>query len=154
MDNAFCFARFKGKKQGDFKGESQRENFDGWVECLSFSHSMSVSIQRFGSDRQVSPPTVNELVITKFFGEASVQINQALATRELLEKVELTCVRSTPEGQDEQWYQITLKEAMVTSVNYANSGDQRVVETVSLGFRSIAWAFMTDSLETDFSWKE
>ncbi len=147
----FCLAKVKGKKQGEFKGESEFEK--NCIELYSVSHGVTAPITRAGSKVTNGPIDIGDLTITKTFGASSIQFAQALGESEVLESVVLTFLRATPEGETEKWFSIELKNAAVTSVNYgASGGDEHVLETITLSVENIKWENMADKMSVDLSW--
>jgi type VI secretion system Hcp family effector len=82
-----AYASFKGKKQGQLKGESQKAHrSDKWTEVLSFEMGSEVPVDAKGG-RPKGPRTQKPVVITKQIGSASPQLLQAHWTNEVLSEV-------------------------------------------------------------------
>ncbi len=87
------YVKMKGKKQGDFKGESIRKEWDKWMTGLSFEYSVQaprdIATGQASGKRQHSP-----VIFTKEWGASSPLLLQALVSNEILENVEFDFIKS------------------------------------------------------------
>lgn len=106
----------KGKKQGQFKGESTEDKRkDKWMPVLAFGYAAlsprDVTTGQASGKRQHQP-----VVITKEWGAASPQIFQALTSNEVLDPVELEFTKTNPLGEEYVYHTIKLTEAKILSI--------------------------------------
>ncbi len=142
------YVKMKGKKQGDFKGESIRKEWDKWMTGLSFEYSVQaprdIATGQASGKRQHSP-----VIFTKEWGASSPLLLQALVTNEILENVEFDFIKTDPSGKEIVYYVIKLTNAtvskLVQSTHRQEEGgakheaayDVHELEQVSLTFQKI-----------------
>lgn len=109
------YATIEGTRQGKFKGESVREKHKDKVACISYGHEITsprdVATGLASGKRQHGPIT-----ITKEWGAASPQFFQALVTNEVLKSVLFEFIHTTPDGEEEIYYTVSLTNATVSRV--------------------------------------
>ncbi len=133
------YVTIKGKKQGQFKGESPKTRYKDKIPAIRFLYEIKaprdVSTGQASGKRQHSPVT-----ITKEWGAASPQIFQALVTNEILDPVLFEFVRTTPAGEEEIFYTIRLTNATVCDLKQyveIQPGPDRPLEDISFAFQKI-----------------
>ncbi len=150
---AYTFrVKVKGKKQGQFKGESARDKWkDQWMEGLSYNHEIKsprdVTTGQAAGKRQHGSTT-----FTKEWGPATPQIFQALCTNEVLPEVRFEFYKTNATGEEYVYHTITLTNATISNIKYmtgastegANSSkhqgaiDTHELEAVSFSYQKIS----------------
>ncbi len=137
------YVSIRGKKQGEFKGESPRERHQQKIAAIRFQYEVrsprDLATGQASGKRQHSP-----IIITKEWGAASPQIFQALVTNELLDSVQFDFIRTNADGEEEIYYRIRLTNANISDLKqymddtkHANQYDTRMLEDVSFTFQKI-----------------
>lgn len=141
------YIKIKGKKQGQFKGESKKKGREGtWMEFHSYKMGSSIPVDAASGlasgHRQHRP-----LVVTKERGASSPQCLQAHWNNEIIDEVVLEIVGRSPDGVKEIVVErITLTNANIVDINrYAaesskasNTHDVDFVEDIQFRFQKIA----------------
>lgn len=136
-----AYITIKGKKQGQFKGESHHSSMHGKIPVLSFSFELdsprdSMSGQASGK-RHHRP-----IRVVKEWGAASPQIFSALVSNEVLDSVVIELVGTNPDGSEHINETITLTNAMVAKYDRhprANSSaGGNMVEEVLFTFENVS----------------
>lgn len=132
------FVAAKGKKQGQLKGESARQETKDRFPALSLDCEISsprdsVTGQARGKRRQ------SALSIVKEWGAASPQLFQALVTNEVLETVDVDCYGLLESGKEGVVYKLKLSNAAVTSIRQSGGPEAgaRELETIAFTFEGI-----------------
>src|SRR5690606_24987565 len=102
-------------RQGAFKGESIREAHNAKIAGLSYRHEIS-SPRDIATGQASGKRQHGAVVITKEWGASSPQLFQALCTNEVLGKVFIEFFHTTPEGEEECYYTVTLGNATVSKI--------------------------------------
>ena len=137
------YVTIKGRKQGQFKGESLREREKGKIPALRFVYAVKsprdAATGQASGKRQHTP-----IMITKQWGPASPQIFQALVTNEVLEQVLFEFIQTGADGAEEVYYTITLTNAAIADLKqYLDKTQQdtgfaaHACEDVSFTFQKI-----------------
>ncbi len=137
------YVTVKGKKQGQFKGESPKARYKDKIPAIRFIYEIGaprdVPTGQASGKRQHSPVT-----ITKEWGAASPQLFDALVTNEILDFVLFEFVRTNPAGEEEVYYTIRLTDATVSDLKqYANqaaqdsAGSRHELEDISFTYHKI-----------------
>lgn len=114
------YIKVNGTKQGLFKGEATEAQWQGWAPCLDLDYSAELTMDR-GTGMATGAVQQFPVTITKRLGAASPQLFQALTTNEVLKQVDLSFVRTRPDGASEVYYTITLKNASLTQLRLFRS---------------------------------
>lgn len=132
------YMKVNGTKQGLLKGEATEAQWQGWLPCLDLDYKAELPMDR---DTGMATGVVQQLpvTITKRLGVASPQLFQALMTNEMLKQVDLSFVRTRPDGQREVYYTITLKNANLSQLRLFRStglaGERPAGEYEQVSFR-------------------
>ncbi len=151
MANTYCFAKFKGKDQGDFNGESVQPEMSAFVEVLSFSQGASAPFDPT-SGKPAGQVRQSEITFTKHAGKASVNFIQAMTGAEEITEATFDFWRTNDAGDDENWLSVVVKAAFVSNFSYGQGSSEEISETVSLSFDSITWNNKADSMEFEHRW--
>jgi len=110
------YVSVKGKKQGQFPGESPRKAYDTKIPCLAFDYA--IESPRDAHTGQASGKRQHRPVqITKEWGKTSPMFFQALVNNEALDEIKMEFVKTDPKGAEIVHYQITLTNATVSSLH-------------------------------------
>lgn len=102
----------EGTKQGKFKGESIKSKFADKSELTGFLQE--VNSPRDVTSGQATGKTIYQpVILLKKTGAASPQFFQALATNEILKKVVIDFYRPDANGQEVNYYSVTLENVSV-----------------------------------------
>ena len=130
----------KGKKQGEFKGESRRK---GKIDMLGFSHAI-VSPRDIGSGMASGKRQHSPLKIYKEWGPATVQFFEALVTNEDLTSVLIEAYNTDAPGKERLYFTITLTDATISSLNevldnalHGSAHDTLELEEIEFTYRKI-----------------
>lgn len=152
-----------GGQQGAFAGECQIPGWEHTMPCMALAYEVKVpnpprpgSIAASGLEVDYAP-----LTITKPWGAASPQILRALATGEILSEVQLRFVRVTPQGSEETYYTITLRNATVigwhprvgnAAAVVAGSPNLLELEEVTFQYEAVTVQFLPTGAATSAGW--
>jgi type VI secretion system secreted protein Hcp len=110
-----AYVAVKGKKQGQFHGESTNPKQTSLIPIVAFQNQVS-----FSTDPATGAPTSKSLhtpiVITKQWGAASPQFFEALVTQETLSTVSFTFDSPTSKGVEQTFFTIALTNALVCGI--------------------------------------
>lgn len=135
------YVSIKGRKQGQFAGESVREAHKDRLVGLGFTYELTAprdaATGQASGKRQHAPVT-----LVKEWGAASPQLQQAAATNEVLDVV-LEFMRTGPDGAESVFERIHLTNATISSlkrmagdtVTYANS--PTTLEEITFGYEKL-----------------
>lgn len=148
----------KGEKQGDIKGNCTMKGREGTILIQALDHEIHIphDIQTgLSAGKRVHGP----LKVVKEFDKASPMICQALCTGEHLTNVTLKFYRVSPKGAEEQYYTITLEDAIVVAIRpwMPNCLDKSMasfghMEEVSFTYRRATWRHEIDKTEAQDDW--
>jgi type VI secretion system secreted protein Hcp len=148
----------KGEKQGDIKGNCTMKGREGTILIQAIDHEIHIphDIQTgLSAGKRVHGP----LKVVKEIDKASPMICQALCTGEHLTNVTLKYYRVSPKGAEEQYYTVTLEDAIVVSIRpwMPNCLDKSMasfghMEEVSFTYRRATWRHEIDKTEAQDDW--
>jgi type VI secretion system secreted protein Hcp len=140
------YLTIKGKKQGQFRGESLREREKGKIPAFGFLYE--VKSPRDAATGQISGKRQHmPITITKEWGAASPQIFQALVTNEVLETVLFEIVQTTPEGTEEVYYTIKLINATIADLKQYLDETKQNPSFATHAFEDVSFTFQTIEVE-------
>jgi type VI secretion system secreted protein Hcp len=157
------YVSIEGTKQGKFKGESVKEAHKEKIRGFGFFYEVKspwdAATGQASGKRQHSPIT-----ITKPWGAATPQIFQALVTNEVLKRVVIEFVQTTPEGTEEIYHRMTLSEAAIVQLKQytqaAKISEQGVLdekmelEDVSFSFKRIEMTNLLGKTSATDEWSK
>lgn len=114
------YLKVTGTKQGVFKGEAAGAPWKDWSPGVDLEHRVQLPLDRVTGMANGMAQHM-PLTVTKRLGAASPQFLQALTTNELLKQVDLSFVRTRPDGTQEVYYTITLRNATLAEVRLFRS---------------------------------
>jgi type VI secretion system secreted protein Hcp len=148
-----------GETQGVIEGSCELDNREGSILVQAFDHVVEIPTDERGvaSGRRMHHP----ISITKEIDRSTPMLYQALCTGELLTEVVLDWYRVDGTGDNELYFTIELKNAMVTRIhpwvpNVLDRSNEnlRHMEDVSIAYESIIWTWTPDGVEYEDSWGE
>jgi type VI secretion system secreted protein Hcp len=155
------YVSFKGKKQGQFKGESQKgSRKDQWCEVKWYELHSAVPVDS-KSGQPKGTRTHFPMLITKERGAASPQLLQACWTSEVLEEVVLESVGRPDTGAGEVVVErITLSNVIISDIRRFSDlqasehaeHDLDPLDTVSLVYQTIKVENLLASTSTTDDW--
>ena len=107
------FVSIKGKKQGQFTGDSGKNQTE--IPILGFSYGVTSPrdpVSGLATGRRQHKP----VAILKEWGPASVQIFEALVTNETLSPVIIREMRTDPSGKEATYMEIRLTNASISAL--------------------------------------
>lgn len=152
------FVWYTGKDQGPIPGSNPFEGKEGASTVLAYYQTFSAN----PNPADCLPDKGNQsspLTIVKEIDTASTHLLKAFRNREPLEVI-LRLYRTTPEGTQENYFTITLKNALVTGIRqeFPLTQDPRYMhythlERVSFTYREIVWDHIETTLDTGMEWE-
>lgn len=132
----------------DIEGESQLKGFEKKVECLSYSHgvSMQVTGDVSNTERTSGRPDVQDFTLTKFVDKATNPLNQACCEGKNFKEALITVARND-NGTIIPLMTYTLENIVISSVSVGGGGGGKPTETLSLNFGKIEWNFVAQKEE-------
>jgi len=163
-----AYISIEGKTQGpitqgaftlDSVGNIYQEGHEDEVLVEAFSHTVAVP-----TDPQSGQPSGDRVhkpvVITKVFDKSSPLMYKALASGEMLPKVEIKWFRTSPEGKQEHYFTTKLEDAIITNITarMPNCQDPSQahfthLEDVSFTYRKIIWTHEKAGTEGEDDWR-
>ena len=121
-------------KLGDLKGESQVKGFEDQIQVLAWSWGMSqAGTTHHGTGGGAGKVTVNDLSFTHYVDSATPNLIKAVCTGQHFPDCKLTMRKAG--GSPLDYYVITLKDVIVTSVQTGGSaGEELLTENIALNF--------------------
>ena len=122
-------------------GAVTEDGHKGWIEVHSFQWGVGRGISTptgAAADREASPPSVSEIVITKPTDVASLKLfSEALAGEGKTVKLDFV---TTVKNKVEKYMSYELSNTLVSGYSVSSGGD-RPTESVSLNFTKITVTF-------------
>lgn len=148
----------KGEKQGNIEGNCTMKGREKTILVQAFNHEVHIP-----SDVQTGLSTGKRIHgpfrVVKEFDRASPMIYQALCSGEHLKEVKLKFYRVSPKGTEEQYFTITLEDAVAVSIKpwMPNCLDPATMkyghmEEVAFTYRKASWRNEIDKTEAHDDW--
>jgi type VI secretion system secreted protein Hcp len=146
----------KGETQGEINGSSSVTKRHGAIVVQEFKHRVHIPRASFqgASGKRAHDP----LVITKVFDKSSPLLYKALCENERIEG-ELKFYRINSLGQQEHYYSITFRNAIIVTIApfMPNCQDRSLehyqpMEEVSIAYETITWTWEESGIEYQDSW--
>jgi type VI secretion system secreted protein Hcp len=124
------------------KGQTQQTGFKDAIECLSYSHGVSIQVtgDTTNSERTSGRPNHQDFHITKYVDQATPLLNQNCCSGQNLGQVIITVGRN----DNAAFLPIliyTLENTVVSSVSVGGGGSDKPVESLSLNYSAIQWQY-------------
>lgn len=140
------FLHVVGTVQGPIEGDATMIRHEGWINVVSFSQSIRVPIGPNG--QATGPAQTSPLDIMKAFDRASVKLNLAASTQEVLSECTLEFVDTATQ---DAYYRISLDDARV--IGFVQSGaSQPPTESVTFAFSTITFTDMVQGISVRYPW--
>jgi type VI secretion system secreted protein Hcp len=149
---ALCFC-FLGviQAQSDYflkiegiEGESMDKDHKGWIDILSFTHSIhQPSAAATGSTRRRGAVIIEDLTCSKELDKSSPKIQEAVCKGKVFPKVEIQLTRAG-RGNKEPYYTYELKNVLITSFSISGQSDSSLpMEEFAFSFEEIKVTYTT-----------
>lgn len=150
-----------GMNQGPIEGGdgvSDIQGREGSVLCQALDHNVAIP-----RDPQTGLPTGKRvhhpLKITKVYDQSSPKLYQALCTGERFSDVTFKFFRISPQGNEEHYFTITLRDAIIVDIRNwipecldPNLEHFRHMEDVSYTYKNIIWRWEENGVEAEDNW--
>jgi type VI secretion system secreted protein Hcp len=138
------YMKATGTKQGAFKGESTRGAWKDQSPCVSMIYEVK-SPRDTATGMATGRTQFGDLTVTKEWGAASPQLFQAMVTNEVLKEVVLSFIKTDPNGQEQVYFTITLKNAVIAT--YRMRAGEAAASAAADGMAKHTAAYDTHELE-------
>ena len=128
-------------------GEVTTADHKEWIEVLSYSHGVSMSINEStvsAGSRSAGRANMADFSFVKHMDKASVPLNSSCVTGKSIPTVTVDLTRAG-EGKQEVYMTYTLSGVLVSSISVGAGGDGVPTESISLAFGKIVWKYMPTS---------
>ncbi len=153
-----CYLTVSGQNQGKMDGSCQISGHEGKILVQAVDHTIELpkSIQTgLPTGRRIHGP----LTITKEIDKSSPKLFQALTSGEQLTSAKLEYYRISPQGKEELYYTVEIKNAIITSMHKfvpmclepANKSMGHM-EAVSFTYETIIETWTPNGIEAQDSW--
>jgi len=124
------------------KGTSAITGFTDKIECLSYSHGVSIQVTGdvSNSERTSGKPNHQDFHLTKYVDPSTPLLNQNCCMGQNLGKSTITIGRNDA-GKFLPLIIYTLQNTVVSSVSVGGGGGDKPVETLSLNYGAIQWQY-------------
>ncbi|HTS79325.1 MAG TPA: type VI secretion system tube protein Hcp [Myxococcaceae bacterium] len=121
-------------------GESQVPGHEGTIEGFNFSETWRNAGTTAGSaGGGASAPTLGPVVFDKVQGPATLKLLANLVTGHTFSQVVIEFDKKGSDGKPVKYYQITLRDVLVSGVSEKSTGNGSLVDEVQLSFASGKW---------------
>ncbi|MGE0745671.1 MAG: Hcp family type VI secretion system effector [Rhodospirillales bacterium] len=137
-------------KFGDVKGDATEDGHKDWIQCNSCQWGVGRGIATpvgNAKTRDVSHPSVSEVVLTKELDSSSVGLFQAAVGAMDAVKVKIDFVR-TDKNKAEVYLTYELENALVSGYSVSSGGD-KPNESLSLNFTKITLNHQAGNVKND-----
>ncbi|HYW07431.1 MAG TPA: type VI secretion system tube protein Hcp [Longimicrobium sp.] len=123
-------------------GQTMQTGFAKQIECLSYSHGVSIQVtgDTSNSERTSGKPNHQDFHITKYVDSSTPLLNQNCCMGQNLGVTTITVGRNDT-GAFLPILIYTLQNTVVSSVSVGGGGGDKPVETLSLNYSAIQWAY-------------
>ena len=153
--NTTLYAKIKGAKQGEIKGDVVEKGREGLIRVLSYAHEI-VSPRDVASGMATSKRQHKPLVITKEIDKASPLLYTVLNTGENLPEVTLTFYRpgmkGAAGGATDQYFTIKLTNANISGIKVRTEDKGQPLEEISFTYQKITWTYTDGGVTSEDSW--
>lgn len=150
----------EGNNQGKIEGDCVQKGREGSILVYAFEHEIEIP-----KDTHTGLPTGQRIhkpfTITKKLDNGSPKIMQACTSGEQLKDWRLELFRINPQGQEEHYYTVKLKDSIIVELEYYTpltfldeNKPYHNMEKVSFSYSSITHIFEPKGIEAEDNWKE
>jgi len=148
-----------GCNTADSVGNIYQEAHEDEILVEAYSHEITVPTDV--QSGQTSGQRMHKpMVITKVFDKSSPLLAQALTSGEKMTKCELIFYRTSMDGVQEQYYKVSLEDAVITNIRsyMPNCQDPGMahfthLEEVAFTYRMITWEHLVSSTSASDDWR-
>jgi type VI secretion system secreted protein Hcp len=129
-------------KLGEIKGEATDDRHRDWIVIQSIQEGISIPISSVidSKDRTVSRAEFSDIRVGKALDISSPLIRKALASGELINKVEIELLSSN-EPDACVYLKYDIDDVLISSVSLSGDSDSLPTEIVTLVFGKIRWIY-------------
>lgn len=144
---------------GKIEGSCEIEGREGTILVQAFDHVVELPSDERGMvvGRRVHRP----LTVTKEIDRSTPLLYQAMCTGDILPSVKLDWYRVDETGAQELYFQISLRNAMVSRIHPwvpnvldEKSAGYRHMEDIAFSYQSINWSWVLDGIEYEDRWAD
>ena len=158
MANAF-YIYIEAEKQGKIDGDVEQEGREASIRGYRFS-----SMTKIPRHESTGQPTGNRthypVIFTKHADKSTPLLWQAMTTGERLTSVKFDFYRINQQGENENFYSVTLYDAMIVEMETDLADTSTTVDTMAdeirehlhLTFRRIEWEMHVDGTAAANDW--
>jgi len=152
------YMKVTGKNQGEIQGDCTQQGRENLIMGYAMDHSVEIP-----RDTHTGLPTGQRihqpLVFTTNMGKHAPKLFQACCSGEHLE-VEITFYRISEKGQEEKYFTIKLKEAIVVNARewfpptfLEENKPYKHMLDIAFTYEDIIWTYTPDGIEAEDNWK-
>jgi len=152
-----CYLKVTGKNQGEIQGDCTQKGRENTILVYALDHEVKIP-----ADTHTGLPTGQRIhmpmTVTKALDKSSPKLMQALCSGEHLD-VQLDFYRINDKGQEEKYYTVKLKEAIMVDgkcffpETFLESKPYHHMEKFSFTYEDIIWTYVPDGIEAEDNWK-
>jgi type VI secretion system secreted protein Hcp len=123
-------------------GETLIKGYEAYIECLSYSHGVSMQMTDGVSNtkRTSGKPNFQDFVISKYMDKATPSFNQYCTQSTDLGDVTITILQND-QGAQIEMMKYTLKNTLVSSISVGGGGGGVPSETITFNYSAINWDY-------------
>ena len=152
------YMKVTGKNQGEIQGDCTQQGRENMVLCYFMDHAVEIP-----KDTHTGLPTGQRIhlplkVITNM-GKHTPKLFQACCSGEHLD-VEITFFRISEKGQEEKYFTIKLKEAIIVNSReffpytfLEENKPFKHMQEIAFTYEDIIWTYTPDGIEAEDNWK-
>ena len=144
-----AYLSVEGEKSGAWKGSCTAVGHEDQMEIVTWQHGftqpMTGAAESAFGGKATSRASHANLILTKYFDNASDEILKACWTGEQLKKCKLEIFRSSGEenvGKSTPYLTIDLEKAYVADYQISSSGQDIAMEHIALAYKKVIYNFV------------
>lgn len=124
-------------------GESTSKQVPKSIELSSYSHGVSMQLTGSQSDvgRTTGRCSHQDMVVTKRLDKTSPQLNLFCSGGKTIKEATIRCFGAVDDGSTVEYYNIKMKDVIVSSISISAGGGDRPYETVAFNYNDITWTY-------------
>jgi type VI secretion system secreted protein Hcp len=142
MADTYFFLKAEG-----IDGESQDTDHSSEIDVMSYSEAISnAGTYDAGTGGNTGKAAFSDLTLTKYMDKSSPTLRQYCALGTAIDSVTLSCNKQAGDKKVEYW-KITLKNAVVTSITSSGAGGstEPIMESLSFNYAQIEYDYTQQS---------
>lgn len=148
------FISITGANQGKIQGGVVEKGKEGLSSVIAFEHQI-VSPRDHSTGLATGRRQHSPIVIRKEIDKSSPKLYNALSNNENLTEVVLTFYRPAGKvglGASSLWYEIRLKEVMISGIKTTTNEKGMPVEEISFHYQKIQWTYADGGVTHEDTW--